>query len=214
MKKIILVGSGGHAISVMDTIQSGGEYVIDGLIDLPDNIGKNVMGYKVIGTDSCLEDILTKGTKYAAVTVGSVGDTLLRQKLFKRLKEIGFKIPNIIDPSAVVSPNIELGEGIFIGKRAVINANCRIGDMATINSGSIIEHGCDIGQFVHVSPGAVVCGDALVHRDAHIGAGTIVIQGLTIGRGAVIGAGSIVTRDIAHDTIAYGNPCREVISLK
>jgi len=210
LKKIVLVGSGGHAISVIDVIQSAGEYSICGLIDLPENIGKKVMGYEVVGADDCLEDILSKGVSYAAVTVGSVGDTLLRQKLFDRLKKIGYLIPNIVDPTAVVSRNAELGEGIYIGKRAVINASSRIGDMAIINTGSIIEHGCDIGQFVHISPGAVICGGVNIGDYAHIGANATVIQGLYIGQGAIIGAASVVTHDISDYITAFGNPCREV----
>ncbi|NLI92236.1 MAG: acetyltransferase [Peptococcaceae bacterium] len=212
MKKIVLVGGGGHAISVVDVIQSVGEYDICGVVDLNQNIGKQIMGHEIIGTDDSLVDILNTGVKYSAVTIGSVGNTALRKMLYYKLKKIGFTLPNIIDPSAVVSKNAILGEGIFIGKKVVVNAGCKIGDMSIINTASVIEHGCNIGKFTHISSNAVVCGDVTVGNDTHIGANATVIEGLSIGQGTLIGAGSVVTHDIADHTIAYGNPCKEVSS--
>ena len=47
-----------------------------------------------------------------------------------------------------------------------------------------------------------------IGNNVWIGAGAIILPGVTIGDNSVIGAGSIVTKDIPHDVVAVGNPCR------
>ena len=49
-KNLILLGGGGHCKSVIDVAEAAG-YNILGILDRPDEVGKEVLGYKVIGTD-------------------------------------------------------------------------------------------------------------------------------------------------------------------
>jgi ribosomal protein S18 acetylase RimI-like enzyme len=53
-KNLILIGGGGHCKSVIDVVESAG-YNILGVVDMPEEVGKSVLDYKVIGTD---DDIL------------------------------------------------------------------------------------------------------------------------------------------------------------
>ena len=46
--------------------------------------------------------------------------------------------------------------------------------------------------------------------DVWIASNATINPGVTIGDGAVIGSGSVVTKDIAPNTLAYGNPCRPI----
>ena len=48
-KKIIIVGAGGHAKSVIDIIEELEEWRIIGLIGKEEELGKQVSGYKVLG---------------------------------------------------------------------------------------------------------------------------------------------------------------------
>ena len=212
MEKLILLGCGGHALSVVDSIKSMKTFDIVGILDLPENVGKTIAGIQVIGTDDLLEQIFARGVKKAFITVGSVGNYNPRLKLHRKLKEIGFEIPNIIDPTAIVSKTALLGKGIYIGKGAIVNTLAKIDDFAIINTGSIIEHESKIGAYSHVAPGATICGDVKVGDYTHIGAGTTVIQGRTIGSSAMIGAGSVVIKDIGANSKAYGSPCK-IISV-
>ena len=50
IKKLILVGGGGHCKSVIDVAESAGFNII-GILDTSDNVGKKVLNYKIIGTD-------------------------------------------------------------------------------------------------------------------------------------------------------------------
>lgn len=49
-KNLILLGGGGHCKSVIDVAESAG-YNILGVLDKPEEVGKQVLDYKVIGTN-------------------------------------------------------------------------------------------------------------------------------------------------------------------
>lgn len=204
MEEIILLGIGGHAHSVVDSIEQSGKYHIAGFLDLKENLGIKYKGYEVVGTDDMMSSFLQKGIKNAFVTVGYLGYGEIREKLYHRLVETGFQVPNIIDKTATLANNIKLGNGIFIGKQAVVNANAEIGDMCIINSTSVIEHDCRIGEFSHVAVGGILCGGVQVGNKCFIGAGTVITQEVLIGENTLIGAGTTITKNVSDGIIKYG----------
>lgn len=211
-KKLLLIGGGGHAHSVIDSLFSSEEFEEIGIVvnDLP--IGYEICGLKVVGQDDDLEKLKQQGYNYAFVTIGSIGDTKLRRKLTETLIQIGFTIPNVIDQTAIISPLASIGSGNFFGKNAIVNANALIGDHNIVNTATIIEHDCVIGDYIHLSPGSVLSGGVNIGDDSHIGANSSVRHGINIGKNSLIGLGSVVVKDISDNVVAYGNPCREVRS--
>ncbi len=209
MDKIVLLGGGGHCKSVIDSIEKD-KYEIVGILDRKEKTGQLISGIKIIGTDELADRLHRSGVKYAFITTGSIGNVRLRKKLYFRIKKIGFKIPNIIDRSAIVATNIQIGEGNFIGKGAIINSESRIRDMCILNSGVIVEHDCEIENHVHIAPGSVLSGGVKIMSDTHIGTNSTIIQGIQVGYNSIIGAGSVVINNIANSVKAYGVPCKEV----
>lgn len=206
MDRIVLIGGGGHARSVLDSILSRGEYEVIGYTDpYPSDIA-----LKYLGTDDVLEELFNQGVKSAAFGIGFLGKGCLRDKLNNKLKEIGFRLPVIIDDSAIIAKDAVIGEGTFVGKHAVINAGAIIGRLCIINTQAIIEHTNTIGDFSHISVGAILCGDVKVGDHSFIGANATVIQGLCIGRCAIVGAGSVVLNDISPEETVIGIPGRHV----
>lgn len=208
--RILLIGGGGHCKSVLDSLLEFNKFTEIGIIDIKENVGQKVLGVSVIGSDDDLPQLFAEGYKYAFVTVGSIGNPNLRIKLFNKIYKIGFKIPNIIDPSAVISRHVKMETGIYVGKNAVINAGCIIHKGSIINTGSVIEHDCVIGEFVHIAPGSVLCGEVQIGTNTHIGAQCVIKQRLIIGSDSIVGMGSVVTRDIKDNIVVYGNPCKGV----
>lgn len=196
MSKIILLGCGGHAKSVIDAIESQNKYQIAGLVTNDEYDGLDYRGYKIIGNDDSLLKIFHSGVQNAFVCVGYMGKGRIRNLLYDKLTQIGFNLPVIADKTAIIADDAVIGEGTFIGKRTVINSDAKIGKMAIINTGAIVEHDCSVGDFSHVSVGTVLCGSVSVKENCLIGASSVVIQEKNIGSGAIVGAGSVVIRDV------------------
>ena len=202
MKDIILVGFGGHAKSVIDSIEKAEQYKVIGYTDVePD---KEYRGYRYLGSDDVLQQYFDKGIKYAFVSVGYMGKGDLRYRLYKKIKEIGYMLPVIIDISAQIAEDAQIGEGCFVGKGAIINSDTVIGKMCIINSGAVVEHDCRVDEFSHISVGTVLCGNVNVGRAVFVGANTTVIQGRTIGNGCIIGAGEVMKINM-EDNCMYCN---------
>ena len=207
-RKLLLIGGGGHCKSIIDCLITQGLYKDIGIVD--NDLSASVLDIPIIGTDRDLSYLANKGWTDAFVSVGSIGLTEVRHKLYQTIKGIGFTIPSIIDSTAIIAKSTIFEEGVFVGKRVVINAGTVIGKCAILNTGSMVEHDCIVGEFAHISPGAVLCGQVSVGPDSHVGAGAVVRQGIFIGGNSLIGAGSVVVKDIPTNVKAYGNPCRVV----
>ena len=206
-KKLLLIGGGGHCHSVLDSVLSMKIYDEVGIVD---RRICSYLGVSVIGNDEDIPALIQKGWSEAFVSVGSVGNTQVRRRLYYMLKEYNLKIAKIIDPSAIIGRNVQIDEGVFIGKRSVINAGAIIGVNSIINTGAIIEHDCLVGDFSHICPGTVLCGHVQIGQNCHIGAGSVVKQLVKIGQNTLIGVGSVVVKNIPNNVKAYGNPCRVI----
>ena len=206
-RKLLLIGGGGHCKSVLDGLLSLGIYSDIGIVDKEQ---VTLLGVSVVGSDQDLISLFQKGWTDAFVTVGSIGNTAIRRKLFDIIKQIGFHVPSVVDNTAVIARGTQIDEGCFVGKKAVINTGASLGKCAIVNTGAIIEHDCTVGDFSHISPGTVLCGQVKIGNDTHVGAGAVVRQQISIGNNVLIGAGSVVVKNVPDGQIAYGNPCKSV----
>lgn len=190
MKKedILIVGYGGHAKSVADCIERTNMFHIAGYTDIELRTSK----YKYLGTDDVLEECFERGIRNAVVGVGYMGKGQFREKIYARLKEIGFFLPLISDPSSVISDTAKIGEGAFIGKGAVVNAEAVVGKMTIINTMALVEHECIIGDYSHIAVAAVLCGQVEIGEACLIGANATIIQGRQIESHKIVPAGSTV----------------------
>lgn len=205
---IILLGCGGHAKSIVDAIEAKGKFKIAGFIDRDIN-SFSYRGYSVIGQDKDLQDIFNKGITHAFVCIGYMGNGNLRESLFSTLRTIGYKIPSIIDPSAILASDVQIGIGTYIGKNVVINSDAQIGNMCIINTATVIEHDCKIDNFTHVAVGCILCGNVTVGTACLIGANSTIIQEREIKDNCIIGAGSVITKNIESNSLVIGRCIRK-----
>ena len=141
-------------------------------------------------------------------TFVGIGDNEIRLKWFKRIKELGIKIPNIIHPSAQVSKYIDFGYGCFINTNVVIQCNSKISSGCIINTASSIDHECCIDEGTHISPGVNIAGNVKIGKKSWIGIGSKIIQNISIGDNVIVGAGSLVLENIPSDCQVYGSPAK------
>ncbi len=212
MRKVILLGGGGHAKCVIDAMRLGKKLAPAGILDLPARAGESVLGVKIVGPDEDLRLWSRSCGGLAFVALGSTGDPARRIALWEKAEREGCDFPNVIHPAAAVSPHAALGRGVYVGPGAIVNAGAEVGDGCIINSGAIVEHDCRLGAFVHAGPGAVLCAGVKVGDRTHVGAGSSVVQYLKIGPDTVVGAGATVVKDLPGLAVCVGSPARKIKS--
>lgn len=210
MKKgIYLVGGGGHCRSCIDVIEAEGVCRIVGIVDLPDKLQEEILGYRVLATDHDLERLCQADCGFL-VTIGQIGSSSARAKAFSAIKRLGAELPRIISPRAGVSRHAALGEGTIVMHGATVNAGAVVGVNCILNSHSLVEHDAVVFDHCHISTGAVVNGGCRVGAHTFIGSNSVLTHGTRLTEDVVVGAGSVVHRDIEEPGVYAGNPCRRI----
>lgn len=192
-RQIILVGAGGHARSLVDVIEAEGKWSIAGFIDRADSEPASLFGYRCLGDDSNLADLLLE-VPQAVIAVGQLKSPGVRQSLFTKLVTLGAILPAIVSPKATVSPRASLGMGTVVMHGAVVNAGVRVGSNCIINSLALVEHDSVIEDHSHISTGARVNGGCFVGTGSFVGSGAVIFQGIRVSDYSVIPAGAVVKR--------------------
>ena len=208
-KPLILIGGGGHCKSVIEVAESAG-YSILGIFDRPEEVGKKVLDYEVIGVDDDIPKYVDKAE--FIITVGFIKNPALRIKLYNKVLEAGGKLATLIASTAHVSKYARLGIGTVVMHQAVINAGAVIGDNVIINTFANIEHDAIIGDQCHVSTGAIINGDVKVAASTFVGSQSVINQGV-IFSGGVIGSLSVVNKNTTRRGIYAGCPAKFIRQL-
>ena len=208
LNSLILLGGGGHAKVLIDLINQRNDYQISGILDPILEVGKQIKGVSVLGTDAELSKLHDQGISNVAIAVGSVKCNLLRKTLFEKSQKSGFKIPALVHPRSIVSADVKISEGVQIMAGAIIQTDTTLGEGAVINTGVQVDHDCRIGSQVFLSPGVVLSGGVSVGDNVFVGAGAVVIQGVRIGENAVIAAGAVVIQNVEDGALVKGVPAR------
>ena len=141
----------------------------------------------------------------------AIGDNAQRQAITERLqlqcKEVVF--PSLVDPTAVVATDAQLGPGVLVMSQAHVGSGCVLEAVSLVNTQASLDHDGCLGQYASIAPGATTGGDV------HIGAVALlvwgnVVQKVHIGSDTVVGAGSLVLKDLPSGIVAYGSPARAV----
>lgn len=211
MKKIVLIGAGGHCKVIIDIIKSRNKYEIIGITD---KYAKgSVLDVPIIGDDSILKNVHSEGVDYAFIAIGALSQINIRSDIYTNLKNIGFKLPVLVHKNAVVSPFSSIEEGTCVMAGVAINPGVNVEENCIINTGSVIDHDCKIGCNTHISPNVSIAGGVNIGCNSHIGIGSSIIQEINIGNNVTIGAGSVVINDIKDFSLAVGVPAK-VIKIK
>ncbi|MBL8441109.1 MAG: NeuD/PglB/VioB family sugar acetyltransferase [Betaproteobacteria bacterium] len=198
---ILLVGAGGHARACIDVIEQEGRFAIAGLVGMPDEVGGDVLGYPVLGSDADLP-ALHERCHNALVTLGQIHSPEPRIQLFFVLERLGFTLPTVVSPFGHVSHHANLGAGSIVMHGAIVNAGARIGRNCILNSRTLVEHDAVIQDHCHLSTGSVVNGSARIGSGSFLGSGSVLREGIALGERCLVGMGLAVRKSHpAHSRI-------------
>ena len=201
---IIIIGAGGHALSVVDSAEAA-DLEIAGFVD--EHKEGSWAGYPILGKS--IDDIENpKAFRYHI----AIGDCLDRYEWYNILRSRDLYLANIIDPTAIVSDNSDMGVGNYIGKLAVIVSGSIIGNNNIINTKALVEHGCSVWSHSNISTNATLNGDVCVENCVLVGSGATCNGQLTIGHNSKVGSGAVVTKNVLPNSIVVGIPARAVVT--
>lgn len=204
MKKVILIGGGGHAISILELIKDHSIFL--GYADVVPN---SYMPIPYLGEDAMiLREYPPHEYEIHHVVVYTKEVNLnLRARLINRYKL--YPQHTFIAETSVVTPNSQIGQGTAVMHRAIVN-RAQLGESCIINTGAVVEHSCHIGNNVFIGPGAIILGDVTIGDNCLIGAGAVIRDGISICSNTIIGMGTLVTRDITDSGTYWGKSIQKI----
>jgi len=207
---IIVVGSSGHAKVVIDCIEKENKYEIIGLLDRFKEVGSSSFGYKIIGKEEDLQNLIKKHKIEGGII--AIGDNFIRYTVYdKILKDVPqFNFIKVIHPSAQIARNVLIGKGTVIMANTTISSEATVGNFCIINNNSSLDHDSEMLDYSSLAPGSSTGGNVKIGLFTAVSLGAKVIHGITIGEHTIIGAGSNVIKDIPEYVVAYGNPAKVI----
>ena len=200
MRKIAIIGAGGHGKVVADVAKQVGYQEI---VFLDDDIEKELKGYKIIGKCHEVEKILDQ---YDIVV--AIGNNEIRKQYIKELDLKNAKLPVLKHPKAVIAEDVIIGKGTVVFANVVINSGTVVGKGCILNTACTIDHDNIIEDYVHISPGAHLGGGVKVRESSWIGIGGIIKNYTTICEKTLVGAGAVVVKDILESGVYVGVPAK------
>lgn len=203
MKKVIIIGTGGHAKVIADIIQQAGDEVA-GFLDPSMDVGSDYLGFPVLGNET--DDYETYKNLGYYFIIG-IGSNKIRKRIDEQLSGPWY---TAIHPAANVAHGSQIGEGSAIMAGAVVNPDSSVGRHCIINTLASIDHDNQLKDYSHVSPHGALAGSVSVGCMCHIGVGASIIDGISICDNVVVGAGSVVIRDIVESGTYVSVPARKI----
>jgi sugar O-acyltransferase (sialic acid O-acetyltransferase NeuD family) len=211
-KPLLLVGASGHAHALLALLQRHGGYEPLGLIDSFQPAGRQVYGLTILGSEADVPELCVKhGSHHLLV---AIGDNYQRQAMTERLRKrlADVRFPSLVDPTAVMASNAQLGAGVVVMPRAHVGAGCLLAEGSLLNTGASLDHDSSLGAFASMAPGVVTGGDVQINERSAIGLGALLTHRIRIGSDTVVGAGSLVITDLPSRIVAYGSPASVIRS--
>jgi len=214
MKPLLVIGSSGHAGSVLDCIEMQGEYQVIGLLDSFESPGTKKHGYEICGTPK-------QAARFAAhfdcrTFFIAVGDNWSRYQLAQHLRTEVPKIEfaTIVHPSAIVSRSARLERGTVLMPGSIVGNNVHIGEGCIVNVAAAVGHDCRIDDYASLSGGVRLSGASRLGARSAAGVSATLLEKIVVGRDAVIAAGAVVFKDVPDESVVFGNPARIVRQRK
>ncbi|WP_407401137.1 acetyltransferase [Sodaliphilus sp.] len=205
--KSIIIGAGTYGEVYLAYLQEAGVDVVGFIDDNPKLEGNKVRGIPVIGKMADLASL--RDAHGVKAVYCPLGNNKLRVEFLTKARELGYKTPNYIHPSVLISPNVSIGEGVYILLGTTIMPYTIIKDFVMISMGVHVAHHNVLEEGVFLSTGCNFGASIIAHKYVYCGISSTIMTGLhTLGEDCLIGAGAVVIRDVEPKAVMAGVPAK------
>ena len=190
--KLALFGYGGHAKEVASQID---DYIVFFVDDkYADGISKPISTFDP-NEYMMMVAVADSKDRYDIV-----------QRLPKETKYFTYIHPTVL----IMSDDIKIGDGTFIGAYSILTTNINIGNHALLNRGNHIGHDTNIGNYFSAMPGAIVSGNVTIYDMVYMGTNSSIKEKLSIHSLVTIGSNAAVVKNIELPGTYVGVPVKKI----
>ena len=212
MKNIIVLGTGGNCIDILDTlndinrVSASPMYHCAGFLDdLEENWGRELHGVKVLGP---LNSAGPYSDCFFVNGIGSPGNFWKKETIIGKTGVPEERFETIVHPTATVSTTANLGRGTVVFQHATLTSNVRTGRHVIILPNAVVSHDVVLGDYTCVTGGVCISGGVTIGQACYLGTNASIGGNLTVGDYCLVGMGSVVLADVPADSVVVGAPAR------
>ena len=157
---------------------------------------------KIFSFETIIDKYLTSEIEFMV----GVGEPIIREKIFTKIKGKGYRLATLIHPSAFIAENAEIKEGTMISANAFISVKVHLYENVLIQPMAAVHHECKVGKHSVIGTSASMGGNSSIGDNSFMGLNSSLKQGVTVGNGSVVGMGAVVIKNVADKTTVAGNP--------
>ena len=205
----VIIGAGTYGEVYLAYLQAAGVEIIGFLDDDKILWGTFVKDIPVLGGVDLLESL--SATHQVEAVYCPLGNNKLRVKFLSYAKELGYQTPNYIHPSVIISPNVMIGNGVYILLGTTIMPHATIKDYTMISMGVHLAHHSLLEEGVFLSTGCNFGASIVAYKYAYCGISSTIMTGVhELGEDCLIGAGAVVIRDVEPKAVVAGVPAKVI----
>ena len=140
----------------------------------------------------------------------AVGDSRARFDIVQSLPKETTYFTYIHPTALIMSEDIKIGEGCFIGAYSILTTNITLGNHAILNRGNQIGHDTKIGDYFSAMPGAIVSGNVTIYSMVYMGTNSSIKEKLSIHSLTTIGSNATVVKHIEEPGVYVGVPAKKL----
>jgi sugar O-acyltransferase (sialic acid O-acetyltransferase NeuD family) len=204
MKKLIIIGAGGHSAEIDDYINFAkksdpnfDQEILGFIDDNPQSYLNYDFTAPFFGTIQSHE--VSKDCFYLM----GIANLKYRKPIIERFLGEGAKFTGFIHPDTYISPSSTIGNGVVIAPGVNIGPKVVVGDFTLINSRSSMGHDTIVGNYNFICPNVCFSGFTLVGDENLFGINSATIPGVKIGSRNKIAAGMILDKNVADDEVVF-----------
>jgi sugar O-acyltransferase (sialic acid O-acetyltransferase NeuD family) len=214
MKKVIIVGSGGHGAELDDYIRYGiksrkGEAleIVGYLDDNPDNYHRYKFSAPLLG--SIKDHEIRSDCSY----IIGIANLTYRRKIVESFLEKGAEFISYIHPESFVSESATIGMGAIISYHCNIGPNAKIGNFTLVNARASISHDSKVGDYNFIGPNVCLSGFTTVGDENLFGINSATIPKIEIGSRNKIAAGMTLDKNVEDGSTVFYRMKERVIAV-
>lgn len=161
MKRLIIIGAGGHGQVVKEVAEATKVY--DEMIFLDDNSNLALGNINSVVNYSKDNDVFC-----------AIGNNEKREEILQMVKKLNYNIPTLIHPTAYVSPTAIIEEGVVVEPMAIINTNSLVKKGSIISVGAIVDHDVVIEAYSHINSGSICKAGSRIKAKQKLESGEVI----------------------------------------
>lgn len=178
-EKLLLVGAGGFGRMVAEQamLQYDCAFVDDG-----QPVGIEICCIPVVGGLANLPEL----RKEYDLLVVDIGNNQFRAQVYEKAEALGYTFPNIVAPSAYISPYSKMGCGCVVLQNACVQNGASVGNGVLLNAGTEIHCDATVGNYALIYTNSVIRTGATVGSFARIGSNCTICNNVAVPDGVDI----------------------------